>query len=73
MAAHLLSDTAFIKKLESRHGAESAQLILTSYLSHYTQQVLEKEAMQLVDFYRDFDDWHCGLNQLRKFHQCPIK
>ena len=29
--------------------------------------------MQLVDFYKEFDDWHCGLNQLKKFNRSPIE
>lgn len=24
--------------------------------------------MDLVDFYMSFDEWHCGLNQLKKFN-----
>lgn len=73
LGTQVLADPVFLKRLESRQGAENAQLILASYLSQYTQEVLETAAMQLVDFYRDFDEWHCGLNQLKKFHPCPIK
>ena len=29
--------------------------------------------MKLVDFYKVFDDWHCGLNQLKKFNKIPIE
>jgi hypothetical protein len=29
--------------------------------------------MDLVDFYKVFDEWHCGLNQLKKFNRVPIE
>ena len=29
--------------------------------------------MKLVDFFKIFDDWHCGLNQLKKFNKVPIE
>jgi len=35
--------------------------------------VVEKVAMELVDFFKIFDEWHCGLNQLKKFNKVPIE
>jgi len=29
--------------------------------------------MKLVDFFKVFDDWHCGLNQLKKFNRIPFE
>jgi hypothetical protein len=29
--------------------------------------------MDLVDFFKIFDEWHCGLNQLKKFNSIPFE
>lgn len=29
--------------------------------------------MRMVEFSRVFDEWHCGLNQLKKFNKVPIE
>jgi hypothetical protein len=43
------------------------------YQNQYTQEFIEQVAMDLVDFFKIFDDWHCGLNQLKKFNQVPFE
>lgn len=42
------------------------------YQNQFDQDFVEQVAMDLVDFYKIFDDWHCGLNQLKKFNQAPF-
>ena len=29
--------------------------------------------MELIDFFKIFDEWHCGLNQLKKFNKIPVE
>lgn len=29
--------------------------------------------MRMVEFSKVFDEWHCGLNQLRKFNKATIE
>lgn len=36
------------------------------------EPMVQRVASELVEFYKAFDDWHCGLNQLRKFGKAPI-
>ena len=38
------------------------------YQSQFDLRFIEKIAIDLVDFEKNFDSWHCGLNQLRKFN-----
>ena len=42
------------------------------YQRQYCQRFIEQIAMDLVDYYKAFDDWHCGLNQLKKFNRVPF-
>ena len=43
-----------------------------NYLDQFTQDFVEQVAMDLVDFFKIFDQWHCGLNQLKKFNPVPF-
>jgi hypothetical protein len=51
----------------------SSELLLTNYAKQFTQENIESIAMQLIDFFNIFNEWHCGLNQLRKFNKVPIE
>ena len=42
------------------------------YRRQFNTMFVEQVAMDLVDYFKAFDAWHCGLNQLKKFHQLPI-
>lgn len=42
------------------------------YRRQFNTMFVEQVAMDLVDYFKAFDAWHCGLNQLKKFHQQPI-
>ena len=44
-----------------------------AYQNQFTKEKIEKIAMDLVDFFKIFDEWHCGLNQLKKFNKVPIE
>lgn len=44
-----------------------------NYLNQFNPAYVEQVAMYLVDFYKMFDTWHCGLNQLKKFHPTPFE
>lgn len=44
------------------------QYKINLYQSQYYLKFIEKIAIDLVDFEKNFDSWHCGLNQLRKFN-----
>ena len=35
---------------------------ISLYQSQFTTPFIEQLAIDLVDFERNFDDWHCGLN-----------
>ena len=43
------------------------------YLNQHSTEFVEQIAMNLVDFYKMFDTWHCGLNQLKKFNTIPFE
>lgn len=43
------------------------------YKKQFCQDNIEQIAMKLIDFFKIFDDWHCGLNQLKKFNKVPIE
>lgn len=47
------------------------------YLSNLRSQLslsrLERISEELLAFNERFDDWHCGLNQLKKFNAVPLK
>ena len=32
------------------------------YLNQHASEFVEQIAMNLVDFFKMFDQWHCGLN-----------
>lgn len=42
------------------------------YQRQYCQRFIEQIAMDLVDYYKAFDEWHCGLNQLKKYNRVPF-
>lgn len=46
---------------------------VANYLSQHSQQFVEQVAMDLVDFFKVFDQWHPGLNQLKKFNKIPFE
>ena len=45
---------------------------MENYQNQFCQEFIEQVAMDLVDFYKIFDQWHCGLNQLKKFNPIPF-
>ena len=51
----------------------NSERILSAYQKQFNQDYIEKIAMDMVDFFKVFDDWHCGLNQLKKFNKVPIE
>lgn len=52
---------------------QQTQEYFNVYKKQYSQETVEKVAMDLVDFFKVFDEWHCGLNQLKKFNKVPIE
>ena len=46
----------------------SKEMCADDYLEQLCPEFVEHIAMDLVDFFKVFDEWHCGLNQLKKFN-----
>jgi hypothetical protein len=44
-----------------------------NFMHQHTSQFVEQIAMDLVDFFKMFDSWHPGLNQLKKFNAIPFE
>ena len=42
------------------------------YRRQFNNMFVEQVAMDLVDYFKAFDSWHWGLNQLKKFNEMPI-
>jgi len=40
----------------------SPEQLINNYAKQFTQDNIEQLAMSLVDFFKVFNDWHCGLN-----------
>jgi hypothetical protein len=51
-------------------GLKPSQMetLFQNYSMQFTLDILDSIAAQIVDFFEIFNDWHCGLNQLRKFN-----
>ena len=63
-------------KLQGRSKSdmdEKMNRVLDTYARQFTQQNIEKTAMRMVEFAKVFDEWHCGLNQLKKFNKVPLE
>jgi hypothetical protein len=54
-------------------NAKQTQVYFNTYKKQFCQDTIESVAMELVDFFKMFDEWHCGLNQLKKFNKIPIE
>ena len=64
----------FFPQVLKDNGAESMPAYkIKMYQSQFDLRFIEKIAIELVDFEKNFDSWHCGLNQLRKFNKTPFK
>ena len=63
--------SGFLNRFQSQHP-EITDMHMNIYQNQFSQDFVEQVAMDLVDFYKIFDDWHCGLNQLKKFNQAPF-
>ena len=50
----------------------SKEMCTEEYLEQLCPEFVEHIAMDLVDFFKVFDEWHCGLNQLKKFNSLPF-
>ena len=71
------ADKSFIMNLDeslkpSKATSAEQKSLLQQYARYFSKEQVEKIAMDLVDFFKIFDDWHCGLNQLKKFNKVPI-
>ena len=64
------TEAGFLHRCESLPDFKAS---LVSYQKQFTQETIEEVAMKLVDFLKVFDDWHCGLNQLKKFNRIPFE
>jgi len=42
------------------------------YSRLFQQTLIEDVAIQMVDFFKIFDEWQCGLNQLKQFFSVPF-
>lgn len=70
---HLDRRLGSIKQQTGQDQGSVVQRILSSYQKQFSQDYVEKIAMNMVDFFKIFDEWHCGLNQLKKFNKVPIE
>ena len=50
----------YLNKLRSI--SSNPDLLIQNYLSQFSQENIEQIAMNLVDFFKIFNEWHCGLN-----------
>ena len=46
---------------------------MQNYRKQFSQENIEKLATNVIDFFKVFDQWHCGLNQLKKFNKLPYE
>lgn len=63
-------------KLQGRSKSdmdEKTNRVLDTYARQFNQQNLERTSMRMVEFSKVFDEWHCGLNQLKKFNKATIE
>jgi len=58
-------------------GCEGREAVTAEEFARYQRQFspdfVESVAMDLVDFFKVFDAWHCGLNQLKTFVPVPFQ
>lgn len=47
--------------------------MMQCFQNQHSTKLVEQIAMDLVDFFKIFDSWHPGLNQLKKFNQLPFE
>jgi hypothetical protein len=38
-------------------------------MNQFCKKFVQQVSMDIVDFFMTFNEWHCGLNQLKKFNQ----
>ena len=50
-----------MKRFQEQHSCIS-DVYLNIYQNQFSQDFVEQVAMDLVDFFKIFDNWHCGLN-----------
>ena len=43
------------------------------YQNQFQSDFVEQIAMDLIDFQKLFEEWHCSKNQLSKFHSNPFE
>lgn len=56
----------FLEKLKKI--STTPELLLQNYTRQFNLDTIEKVGMSLLDFFKVFDNWHPGLNQLKKFN-----
>ena len=61
------------RRLNAKKSSNAQQQILNAYQKQFSHDYIEKIAMKMVEFFKIFDEWHCGLNQLKKFNKVPIE
>ena len=76
---NFLNLDSFSKTLESKFKRSRSPTknqsvnLMSVYKKQFCNDKIESIAMKLIDFFKIFDDWHCGLNQLKKFNKVPIE
>jgi len=60
----VFAEQGFTGQLQSLPNAEHS---IAVYQKQFNEWTIGELASNLIEFYKMFDDWHCGLNQLKKF------
>ena len=60
----VFAEQGFAGQLQSLPNAEHS---IGVYQKQFNEWTIGELASNLIEFYKMFDDWHCGLNQLKKF------
>lgn len=64
----------FTKLLQDYTGnqCKSAEHYTGHLKTQMNPQTIQQVAGELIEFFNTFDEWHCGLNQLKKFNKVPL-
>lgn len=69
----LLKEQSYLETKIVQNNKPVDSDVLAKYINQHTSTFVERIAMDLVDFYKIFDKWHPGLNQLKKFNYQPFE
>ena len=66
-------EAVFELAAEDQLAVSGSDELTRRYRAQFKAANLSAVAERLEDFFRRFDDWHCGLNQLKRFNKVPYQ